>query len=1197
MKKLLIWLLLWGSMGHAFGQKDSTLTFQQEVDYHLSQLPKGSCTTGILIDRVFSSSGLRNMNKSGIQDQSSSIHFQQAYSELEAARLVPDPQTSDAYLNPTLMHFASEHKIIPGVLCYRYNYLDPDLPLRGDLLADENEVLHTANGYAGPLYKSGEITFSALLYEGSLQPNQQYILMPPMFISGGGRNETLTGFRFRFPEQPWNTVDLKSGSTISFESIGETKIELEITLSSGQVFTTISVEAVTSNDMHCDDPDWMRRDSRCDFWDSPEFQPSCGHSYKIEAQVPFTAENGQSLKGRAEVYYYYGNNSVNACTSESTPMHKPVVFVDGIDFYDIRKGPAIYGKFLQYFDINNNSHVSLGAKLRINGHDIAILNFPDGTRWKDYNDVLGWHMVTPPEVAEGKANEGIDGGCDYIERNALTLVALIQRINDRTDDPLILTGSSMGGQIARYALAYMEKNGIPHNCRLYISQDSPHLGASIPMGVQYFLKFFSEKFSNNSAKIALERKVNNPASREMLLKFHGNSGNPDPLRTQYMANLTNNGVAGSDGWPKLGNIRKIALVNGSLNGTSNLDNLNGNTIVGGAKIWTNTVGFWSFINASSGQAFFAPADGHQGEVFNGTSVRWILSWFLQIPIWKTTRYATESFNSGCSIDGAPGGFYNPARDVAEEASNWYTEFYSLKNRSSFISTKSALGYHWKNPTDIGNLCENLSDRNLACTGEIPFDAYYGENTNTEHVTISKDMGLWVLNEINGNISTQAVTQLPVIGPDVLCLNQTGSYSVAIPSSCASCQSYWMADNGLNLTSSPTASGATATAMLNVGESALNLSVSGPNGCQFKAQKRIHFGKPDLITSSGYTNLPGNLGGFKTSLRSSVGTSFSVATSGTPNCDGNASIQNSNTLYAHCSPDNIHGCTYTAIVSGTNQCGVVQKSFPVSCHPHSGGHRAAIDPASPIVGSNTSIMLTIFNDNQQLVEGPFEYEVLDVKDRPILKGNADTNPFHVSIESIEPAEYKVRIHSANELDATEASFTLLKMAGSVLSVSPNPAIKDVDLEAKIVILDNQTSDNAFEVTLDDFNGVRQQSFGVEGKTFSIDLSHLELGSYVITVKGENSLFQEDIQLTMKGNSYLILNPNPVMDKVSIEVVNPVRPDMDYKVVITDKLGNVYRTVSTNETSLEIDVSDLNPDLYYLQIFDGYQKLGKIFRKLD
>jgi len=1183
-------------MGQAFGQKDSTLTYQQEVDYHLSQLPKGSCTTGILIDRVFPSSGLRDMNKAGVEDNSSSEHFQQAYSELEAARLEPDPEMSDAYLNPTLMHFATENKIIPGVLCYRYNYIDPDLALRGDLEVDENEVLHTANGYDGPLFKTGELTISALLYEGNLQPNQQYILMPPMFIQGGGRTETLTSFRYRFPEQAWNNVDLKSGSSITFSSEGETKVELEITLSSGQIFRTNSVEKIMTDDMHCNDPDWMRRDSRCDFWKSSKFQPSCGFSFKVEAFEPYTAENGQSLKGRGEVYYYYNYLVTDPCPPETSVMSKPIIFVDGIDFYDIRKGPAIYGKFLQYFDPSTNDHTSLGRDLRLIGHDIAILNFPDGTRWKDYNDVLGWHMVTPPAVAEGKANEGIDGGCDYIERNAMTLVALIQRVKGRTNDPIVLTGSSMGGQIARYALAYMEKNGMTHNCRLYISQDSPHLGASIPMGVQYFLKFYAEKFSNRTAKVALERKVNNPASREMLLKFHGNSGNPDPLRAQYVANLTNNGIAGSDGWPKLGNIRKIALVNGSLNGTSNLDNANGNTISANGKIWTHTLGFWSVLNGSSGQAFFAPAEGHQGEVFKATSIRWITSWFLEVPVWKTTRYVTESFNSGCSIDGAPGGFYNPARDVAEEASNWYTTFYSLKNRSSFISTKSGLGFHWKNPSDIGNLCEDLSNRNLACTGEIPFDAYYGENTNSEHVTISKDMALWVLDEINGIVSPQTVTQLPVSGPDVLCLNQTGTYSVSLPSSCNGCQSYWIADNGLNLTSSPTSPGATTQALMNVGESALHVSISGPNGCVFNGQKQIHFGKPSSISNNAHVNLPGILGGYKTNLYSSIGTVFSVSTSSNGNCDQDASIQHGNTLYARCSPDNLHGCSYTAIVKGTNQCGFVEKNFTVHCNANSGGHRAAVNPANPVAGTDPVVMVSVINEEGGLVQGPFEYELVDVKNRPVFKSTADINPFSISLETIDPAEYSVLVHSIDKVEPALARFVLLKSAGSALSVSPNPAIKEVDTEAKVVILDNQTQDEVFDVIVEDFNGVRQQNFGVEGKTFSIDLTGLALGSYVVTVKGASSIFQEDIQLTMKGSSYLILNPNPVTDNVSLEIVNPYRPDLDYKVVITDKLGNVFRDITTRESLIEIDVADLNPDLYYLQVFDGYQKLGKIFRKL-
>ena len=78
---------------------------------------------------------------------------------------------------------------------------------------------------------------------------------------------------------------------------------------------------------------------------------------------------------------------------------------------------------------------------------------------------------------------------DYIERNALTHVALYQHLNNTlfsngSSEKLVIVGPSMGGQMSRYALAYMEKHNIPHNTRLWVSIDSPHLGANIPIGIQ-----------------------------------------------------------------------------------------------------------------------------------------------------------------------------------------------------------------------------------------------------------------------------------------------------------------------------------------------------------------------------------------------------------------------------------------------------------------------------------------------------------------------------------------------------------------------------------------------------------------------------------------------------------------------------------------------------------------------------------------
>lgn len=73
----------------------------------------------------------------------------------------------------------------------------------------------------------------------------------------------------------------------------------------------------------------------------------------------------------------------------------------------------------------------------------------------------------------------------------------------------------MGGLISRYALTWMEKKKIPHQVGLYISYDSPHRGASISLGTQYFLRFASGLLQ--VAKDALDRMIYSDAAKQMII--------------------------------------------------------------------------------------------------------------------------------------------------------------------------------------------------------------------------------------------------------------------------------------------------------------------------------------------------------------------------------------------------------------------------------------------------------------------------------------------------------------------------------------------------------------------------------------------------------------------------------------------------------------------------------------------------------
>ena len=69
-----------------------------------------------------------------------------------------------------------------------------------------------------------------------------------------------------------------------------------------------------------------------------------------------------------------------------------------------------------------------------------------------------------------------------------------------------------------------------------------------------------------------------------------------------------------------------------------------------------------------------------------------------------------------------------------------------QGKPSFIPSKSALAFRGSNKL----LHENLSNRNLVCTNETPFDSYYAPNDNEEHITLNSKNMAWVLEELKGN---------------------------------------------------------------------------------------------------------------------------------------------------------------------------------------------------------------------------------------------------------------------------------------------------------------------------------------------------------------------------------------------------------------------------------------------------------------
>ncbi|MCZ6750343.1 MAG: IPT/TIG domain-containing protein [Acidobacteria bacterium] len=120
-------------------------------------------------------------------------------------------------------------------------------------------------------------------------------------------------------------------------------------------------------------------------------------------------------------------------------------------------------------------------------------------------------------------------GGDYIQRNAFVLMRLMEDIRAAGLGPsekVFVFGSSMGGLVSRYTLVRMETEGNPHEVDLFITFDSPHRGAYIPLAVQYTGRYFRDLTElARSVGVTLPdrpelRTADVPAARQMLLLHH-----------------------------------------------------------------------------------------------------------------------------------------------------------------------------------------------------------------------------------------------------------------------------------------------------------------------------------------------------------------------------------------------------------------------------------------------------------------------------------------------------------------------------------------------------------------------------------------------------------------------------------------------------------------------------------------------------
>lgn len=474
--------------------------------------------------------------------------------------------------------------------------------------------------------------------------------------------------------------------------------------------------------------------------------------FQLQADIPFTgyAVGDPTIKAKIDYRVFY------AFAHTDKKIRKPIIILDGFDpgdkrkiedcdcenipdcaarntsngIFDVEKHKSMVD-FNKYFDSSILDYVNLLDRLRTEGYDVIMVNHPKYTT----TNIQNGQQVT------------IDGGAYYIESNAMALVKLLIQTKDLltyngSTNNIAIVGPSMGGQISRYALAYMEKNNIPHNTYLWVSVDSPHLGANIPLGDQALLSLV--KGSSHEAKEFYEKELASPAAQQQLIEFHKElienvsfMGGTIPVSNYHLVNQNlmnaqtvsqgmtvnrgnsvfqqhynnqfSNGIAGSNGWPI--NLRKISLVNGSLSGSKESLKANGEAFYsfannsekvlnlrGFQRVHINLpIGSITFrIHIASLEANFLPPSG------SGNTQ---IARFKKLFDDRTTK--APNYNIRGNMDNVPGGFFGAQNEIVvptqstnpvpgtnlSSISNWSTSNFSIGNFLFTISQRLG-GSEW-----------------------------------------------------------------------------------------------------------------------------------------------------------------------------------------------------------------------------------------------------------------------------------------------------------------------------------------------------------------------------------------------------------------------------------------------------------------------------------------------------------------------
>lgn len=267
-------------------------------------------------------------------------------------------------------------------------------------------------------------------------------------------NQTITHITFNAGDgQGFRTVSSNSHIDITYTSAGKKTLTLRVTLGTDEVLYAQSYVEVLSV--------------------PTTFTPPDSDVYDVQTFTSSIESDGIYPQAKISIHYASGNQF-------TTP---PLIIAEGFDPFS---DPL--GVMLTLEDIFGGSPSGLGSN---NLHT-----------FKKSNAVSNWLNTFTRDVIY---IDWLHSTCS-IESNADILKQIINWVNARkpANTKSTLLGRSMGGLIGRVALRQMELAGISHEVTTFVTNDTPHLGANVPLGAVFAIQYFLNQMENSPLVAVLQ---------------------------------------------------------------------------------------------------------------------------------------------------------------------------------------------------------------------------------------------------------------------------------------------------------------------------------------------------------------------------------------------------------------------------------------------------------------------------------------------------------------------------------------------------------------------------------------------------------------------------------------------------------------------------------------------------------------------